>query len=133
MVLYPARMRFRTTVERGGKTATGLQVPDEVTADEVVDVDIELDVAPREVTVPPDLEDALTRDDEARRFFDALAHTHRKEWVRWIEEAKKPETVAPGQQRDRVTPQRKADTLNLRTSGFARPHPSMKMHAPSGR
>ena len=24
--------------------------------------------------------------------FDALAYSHRKEWVRWIEEAKKPET-----------------------------------------
>lgn len=25
-------------------------------------------------------------------FFDRLAYTHRKEWVQWIEEAKKPET-----------------------------------------
>ncbi len=29
-----------------------------------------------------------------RQFFDGLAYTHRKEWVRWIEEAKKPETRA---------------------------------------
>ncbi len=48
----------------GNRSAAG------VTAEEVVDVDIELDVAPREVTV----------------------HSHRKEWVRWIEQAKKPET-----------------------------------------
>jgi len=26
------------------------------------------------------------------RFFDGLAYTHRQEWVRWIEEAKKPIT-----------------------------------------
>ena len=26
--------------------------------------------------------------------FDGLSFTHRKEWVRWIEEAKKPETRA---------------------------------------
>jgi uncharacterized protein YdeI (YjbR/CyaY-like superfamily) len=33
-------------------------------------------------------------DDTARAHYDALAYTHRKEWVRWIEEAKKPETRA---------------------------------------
>lgn len=27
-----------------------------------------------------------------RQFFESLAYSHRKEWVRWIEEAKKPET-----------------------------------------
>ena len=26
--------------------------------------------------------------------YEALSYTHRKEWVRWIEEAKKPETRA---------------------------------------
>ena len=26
--------------------------------------------------------------------FDALAYSHQKEWVRWVEEAKKPETRA---------------------------------------
>ena len=30
----------------------------------------------------------------ARATFDGLSYTHRKEWVRWIEEAKKPETRA---------------------------------------
>ena len=40
--------------------------------------------------LPDDLAAAL--DEPARAFFDALAYTHRKEWVRWVEEAKKPET-----------------------------------------
>jgi uncharacterized protein YdeI (YjbR/CyaY-like superfamily) len=30
----------------------------------------------------------------ARTSFDGLSYTHRKEWVRWIEEAKKAETRA---------------------------------------
>ncbi|MFZ0122039.1 MAG: YdeI/OmpD-associated family protein [Pseudonocardiaceae bacterium] len=131
-------MRFRTTVELGGKTATGLPVPEAVVAalasgnrppvqirigdhtyrttvawmggrflvplsaenraaagvaaGDEVDVDIALDTAPREVIAPADLADALAHDDEARRFFDILAYTDRKEWVRWIEEAKKTET-----------------------------------------
>lgn len=131
-------IRFRTTVERGGKTATGLLVPDDVVsalgsgrrpavwvtvgahtyrttvasmggrflvplsaehraaagvaAGEEVDVEISLDVTPREVAVPSDLSQALAQDDEARRFFDGLAYSHRKEWVRWVEEAKKDST-----------------------------------------
>jgi uncharacterized protein YdeI (YjbR/CyaY-like superfamily) len=53
-----------------------------------------MDSGPREVTVPGDLEAALARDDTARATFDGLSYTHRKEWVRWIEEAKKAETRA---------------------------------------
>jgi hypothetical protein len=129
-------MEFRATVVLGGKTATGIQVPDEVVeklgsgkrppvvvtiggysyrttvaaytgsywiplaaehreaagvaAEQEVDVAIEMDTAPREVTLPDDL--AAAMDDGARSAFDALAFTHKKEWVRWVEEAKKPET-----------------------------------------
>ncbi len=53
---------------------------------------IQLDTAPREICVPVDLDDALAHDSTARDFFDTLSYTHRKEWVRWIEQAKKPET-----------------------------------------
>ena len=62
-------MRFRATVELGGKTATGIVVPDDLAA-------------------------ALARDDTARATFDGLSFTHRKEWVRWIDEAKRAETRA---------------------------------------
>ena len=131
-------MEFRTTVTLGGKTATGLQVPDEVvtalgagkrppvvvtvgghtyrstiapmggafwiplaaehreaaglTAGDEVDVVVEHDPSPREVALPDDL--AAAFDDDVRAFFDGLAPSHRKEWVRWVEEAKKPETRA---------------------------------------
>jgi Bacteriocin-protection, YdeI or OmpD-Associated/Domain of unknown function (DUF1905) len=131
-------MEFRSTVVLGGKTATGIQVPDDVVtalgssrrppvvvtvgghtyrttvapmggafwiplaaehreaagvrAEQEVDVRIELDTAPREVAIPEDLDAEL--DDAARAFFTGLAPSHRKEWVRWVEEAKKPETRA---------------------------------------
>jgi ribosomal protein L13E len=131
-------MRFESTIELGGKTATGIPVPDDVVAalgggnrppvritvngytyrttavrmgrrflvplsaehreaaglaaGDAVTVDIALDTAPREVTLPPDLVTAM--DDAARTAYDALSYTHRKEWVRWVEEAKKPETRA---------------------------------------
>ena len=131
-------MIFRTTVVQSGRTATGLQVPDDVVAalgmgkrppvtvalggheyrttvapmggafwiplsaehraaagvqaGQEVDVRVELDTAPRETPLPDDLAAAL--DEESTAFFSALAPSHRKEWVRWVEEAKKPETRA---------------------------------------
>lgn len=54
-------------------------------------VDISLDTGERTVDVPADFARAL-RAAGLRPAFDALAYTHRKEYVRSIEEAKKPET-----------------------------------------
>jgi len=131
-------MRFESTVELGGKTATGIRVPDEVVeglgsgkrppvtitingytyrttavrmggafyvplsaenregagvaAGDDVTVEIENDTGPREVTLPDDL--AAAMDDAARTANAGLPYTHRKEWVRWVEEAKRPETRA---------------------------------------
>lgn len=133
-------MKFRAEVELGGKTATGIAVPDDVVAaldagkrppvlvtvgghcyrttvasmggrflvplsaenrtaagvaaGDEVEVEITHDTAPRHVSVPGDLAQALAEDPRAADFFDGLAPTHRKEWVRWIEDAKKAETRA---------------------------------------
>lgn len=59
-------------------------------AGDEVDVRVELATAPREVAVPEHL--AAAFDEPVRSAFDAPAYSHRKEWVRWVEEAKKPET-----------------------------------------
>jgi hypothetical protein len=50
------------------------------------------DASARTVEVPDDLAAALAADDEARTRFDALAYSHRKEFVRWITEAKRETT-----------------------------------------
>jgi uncharacterized protein YdeI (YjbR/CyaY-like superfamily) len=55
-------------------------------------VTIELDVAPREVEVPEALAKALTDDPQAKAAFERMAFTHRKEYARWIAEAKREET-----------------------------------------
>ncbi len=52
----------------------------------------------RTVETPPDLDAALAGDDEARAAYEKLAYSHRKEFVRWITEAKREATRA-----DRVT------------------------------
>lgn len=53
---------------------------------------IERDDAPRDLPVPDDLAAALAQIAGARAAFDALAPSHRKEHIRAIEDAKKPET-----------------------------------------
>jgi uncharacterized protein YdeI (YjbR/CyaY-like superfamily) len=57
-------------------------------------VALRLDTDPREVEVPDALAQGLAKDAPARAAFDALAFTHRKEFARWIEEAKREETRA---------------------------------------
>ena len=57
-----------------------------------VDVDIELDTAPREVTVPADLAGALDAEPEARRTFDGLSYSNRSWHVLQVEGAKTDET-----------------------------------------
>ena len=63
-----------------------------VAAKDKVDVDVELDTAPREVTVPPDFAHALNRDVAARRFFEGLAFSNKQRIVIAIASAKTPET-----------------------------------------
>jgi|SRR5450756_730207 len=59
---------------------------------DAVDVVIALDAAPAEVEVPPALAAALAGDAKAKAAFDAMAPSHRKEYARWIAEAKRDET-----------------------------------------
>ena len=61
---------------------------------DTIEVEITLDEAPREVVVPPDLAKALAEQKRAKAAFDKLSYTHRKEYVRWVEEAKAEETRA---------------------------------------
>ena len=131
-------MRFRTTILQAGKTATGIEVPDEVVealgsgkrpavkvtingytyrstvavvsgrymvgvsaenragagvaGGDEVDVDMELDTAPREVAVPPDLAAALDAEPAARRTFDGLSYSNRSWHVLQVTGAKTEET-----------------------------------------
>ena len=133
-------MRFRTTIQLEGKTATGLRVPPEVVdglgkgkrppvrvtiggytyrstvaaygdvfmlplaaehraaagvaAGDEVDVDLELDLEPREVAVPADFAEALEVDASARQLFDGLSYSNKRRFVLSIEDAKTPETRA---------------------------------------
>lgn len=131
-------MRFTTTLELAGKTATGFRVPpavvealgkgkrppvivtingysyrntvavygDEyligvaaehraaagVKAGDDVEVDLELDTAPREIEVPPDFAAALDADRDAKQFFEGLSYSNKRRLTLSIDGAKTAET-----------------------------------------
>jgi hypothetical protein len=62
-------------------------------AGDSVKFEIWADDAPRTVEVPADLAAALKKS-KAKAGFDSLSYTHQKEYVKWVEEAKRPETRA---------------------------------------
>jgi hypothetical protein len=57
-----------------------------------VDVDIEVDVQPREVRLPEDFMKALERETAAHRFFDGLSYSEKRWFVLGIVGAKTAET-----------------------------------------
>jgi nucleoid-associated protein YgaU len=99
---FPARatingVALRTTVTKiRGEYLFGLsraaREQARIEAGDTVTFTLELDAAPRTVEVPEPLASALAADAEARAAFDALAYTHRKEFARWVAEAKRDET-----------------------------------------
>ncbi len=58
---------------------------------ESVEVKIELDDKPRELPIADDMKTELEKFGLWKQF-ETLAFTHRREYVQWIEEAKRPET-----------------------------------------
>jgi hypothetical protein len=66
------------------RTAAGIERGDRVT------LTIRLDTEERVVDVPADFARAMTG--VQRKAYDAMSYTHRKEYVQWIEGAKRPET-----------------------------------------
>jgi hypothetical protein len=62
--------------------------------DEEVSVEFVIDDNRPSVALPPDLSAALQRDPTAAAHFEKLAPSHRKEYVVYISEARRPETRA---------------------------------------
>jgi hypothetical protein len=133
-------VKFHTTILQAGKTATGIEIPDEiieklgagkrppvrvtingqtyrstvavmggkflvgvsaenraktgVAGGDEVDVQLELDTQPREVTVPPDFAQVLKKNPTAQKTFEALSYSKKQAIAVSIGSAKTPETRA---------------------------------------
>ena len=82
------RGRYLLGLSNANRRAAGV-----VTGDEV-EVEVEFDAEPRVVVEPGDFASALDADPVARTAYDRLSDSHKREHVRAIESAKKPETRA---------------------------------------
>jgi hypothetical protein len=88
---------YRSTVaSMGGRFMVGVSAENragaKVAGGDVVDVDIELDTAPRVVELPKDFAAALKKDAKARKTFDGLSPSNKGWHVSSIEGAKTDET-----------------------------------------
>lgn len=88
---------YRSTVAvMGGRFMIGVSAEKRVAAGvaggDTVDVDLELDTAPREVDVPADLAAALKKDAKARKTFESLSNSNKGWHVQSITGAKTDET-----------------------------------------
>ena len=59
-----------------------------------IKVSVEEDVEERVITVPAELKRAFKEHLDAKAIFEKLSYTHKREYVTWINEAKKDETRA---------------------------------------
>lgn len=78
--------RFMLGISADVRAGSGVQAGDEV------DIDLELDTEPREVSVPTDFTAALEDEPAAKALFDGLSYSNRLRIVLAIAGAKTPET-----------------------------------------
>ena len=88
---------YRNTVAvMGGEYWVGISAEHregaKVAGGDEIEVDLELDTAPRTLDVPADLAAALDAEPTARTFFDGLSFTNRQWHVQSVEGAKTAET-----------------------------------------
>lgn len=57
-----------------------------------VHVTVQKDTEERVVEIPPELQEAFKQNPEAKKFYDGLSYTNRKEYARWVATAKREET-----------------------------------------
>ena len=90
---------YRNTIAvMGGKYMVGVSADHRagagVDGGDMVDVDIELDDAPRTVEVPPELAKALAKDKVAKAYFATLSYSNQRKHIDNINGAKTDETRA---------------------------------------
>ena len=71
---------------KGIREQIGKTFGDEVT------ITVEPDTEPRLIELPAELKKAFRVEKEAKAFFEKLSYTHQREYVMWINEAKREET-----------------------------------------
>ena len=91
--------KFRTSIAKmGGRYLLGVSAERRqeagIKAGDVLDIVVELDLAPRQIEVPDDLAAALEDNPKAKALWDTLSYSKKSWHTLQVIEAKKPETRA---------------------------------------
>lgn len=98
MVWFDHRVEYRGSLTKMGSGSHCLGVTKAIrkqlgkTFGDTVEVKLMQDLEERTVEIPEDVQLLLDENDEAAFLFKKMSYTHRKEYISWITEAKKPET-----------------------------------------
>jgi len=96
--LFDGKVEYRGSLAKMGLPCHFLGITKEIrkklgkSFGDVIDVELEEDFEVREVIIPEDVALVLSQNPDAAEFFNSLSYTFRKEYIRWIETAKKEET-----------------------------------------
>lgn len=55
-------------------------------------ITVEHDIAPRKVELPTEIKSLLNKNKSEKEYFNSIAFSHQKEYVKWITDAKREET-----------------------------------------
>lgn len=97
-VLFDNKINYRGSLSKMGFNCHVIGITKEIRQQlnksfgDTVDIKIERDLEVREVNIPKDALDLLNNNPNAKAYFETLSFTNRKEYIVWIESAKKEET-----------------------------------------
>lgn len=97
-VLFDNKVEYRGSLAKMKSDCHILGLTQEVrkqlgkTFGDEVSVALMEDKEERVVEIAEDIVSVFNENPEAKTLFDKMSYTHKKEYIRWIEEAKKPET-----------------------------------------
>jgi hypothetical protein len=86
--VFPYTEAYMLPLAAEHRVPAGVKVGDEI------EVSLELDTAPREIEVPPELTAALDADPQAKAFFDGLSYSNKRVFTLNVEGTANPETKA---------------------------------------
>lgn len=97
-VVFDDKITYRGSLAKMDKNRHILGITQQIrkelgkTFGDIVKVNLTKDTDERLVEIPKDVSEILNQNTNIQKIFNQLSYTQKKEYIRWINEAKKPET-----------------------------------------
>lgn len=97
-VVFDDKITYRGSLAKMDKNRHILGITQQIrkelgkTFGDIVKINLTEDTDERLVEIPKDVSEILNQNTDIQKIFNQLSYTQKKEYIRWINEAKKPET-----------------------------------------